>query len=258
MGPIDALAGLGELLGQEAEGKRPDDYLDDVRKLQQAAGRLLELARRLLAIGDEATSTDLEERLRRARHDLGNRLNQLSGMVQLLQIAEESLFGAFLPDLEKMLGLCRECEVRLLRQGGRDQTAEPVRAGGLGEAEIAHVMEQIQSVCECEPNDDRMAGNVLIADDDPVNREVLRRLLAHQGHGVVEVADGEEALRLLEERPFDVLLLDILMPGLNGFQVLQRLRQGEPAAPHLGDRHFRPRSRSTAWSAAWRPGPRTI
>ena len=52
-------------------------------------------------------------------------------------------------------------------------------------------------------------------------------LLTHQGHRVAEAADGHEAMRLLEERVFDVLLLDILMPGLNGFEVLQRLREGD-------------------------------
>src|SRR5262249_52346275 len=86
LGPIDTLGGLGDLLGQEAEGKRPEDYLDDVVKLQQATARLRELAHALLAI--EAPSP-VEKSLTRARHDLGNRLNQVSGLVQLLQIHEE-------------------------------------------------------------------------------------------------------------------------------------------------------------------------
>lgn len=225
MGPIDALAGLGELLAQEAKDKRPDDYLGDVVKLQQAASRLLELAASLLDLGDQATLTDLEEELRRARHDFGNRLNQLSGMVQLLQMAEEALFGAFLPDLEKMLSLCRECEVKLMRQGSQVQAEVSSRAGGLSQAEIALVVEQIKATQEGASAAAVLPGRVLIADDDPVNREVMRRLLEHQGHHLVEAADGHEALRLLEERPFDVLLLDILMPGLNGFEVLQRLRE---------------------------------
>jgi adenylate cyclase len=224
MGPLDALVGLGELLGQEVEGKRPDEYLADVAKLQQAAARLLELARDLLRL-DEATSTELEEGLRRARHDLGNRLNQLCGMVQLLQIQEEALFGALLPDLDKLLELCRECEARLLHQGSRPQEGEGAGSSGISQKEIADIVEQIKPTAEGSGAPAGLTGSVLVTDDDPINREVLRRLLTHEGHCVVEASDGHEALRLLGERSFDVVLLDILMPGLNGFEVLSRLQE---------------------------------
>jgi adenylate cyclase len=212
LGPIDALAGRCELLGQAAVGNRPDDYLGDVGKLRPAAARLRDLACTLLSLEDGAASTDLEGAMRRARHDLGNRLHQVSGMLQLLQFQEEELFGAFLPDLNTIRDLCRECEAKLSQQGSRPGAASQrnvPRAAG-----------------PCNPTTEgQLAGSVLIADDDPVNREVLRRLLMHQGHSVTEAADGQEALRLLEERGFDVLLLDILMPGLSGFQVLERLRE---------------------------------
>jgi adenylate cyclase len=224
MGPIDALGGLGDLLGQEAEGKRPQDYLADVVKLQQATARLRELAHALLAI---ELPSPLQKSLSQARHDLGNRLNQVSGLVQLLQIHEENLFGAFSPDLEKMLGLCRECEARLLQQSSRDESMETAGVGAVSEKEIAHVVEQFEPSSGCSMwSLDGLAGRVLIADDDPVNREVLRRLLGRDGHVVAEAGSGHEALRLLEEQSFDVLLLDLLMPGMNGFEVLQRLRDG--------------------------------
>jgi adenylate cyclase len=221
IGPIDALVGLGEVLAQETDGKRPDDYRTDIGKLRQAAGRLMELARSLLSLGEAATCADLEAGLRRARHDLGNRLNQLSGMVQLLQMQEDSLFGAFLADLDKMFALCRQCELGLMQQGSGGEVEEPT--GGLSDSEIDRVAEQIRPADPIPA--DVLVGSVLIADDDPINREVLRRLLTHHGHEVAEAADGHQALRLLGERSFDVLLLDILMPGLNGFEVLQKLHE---------------------------------
>jgi CheY-like chemotaxis protein len=77
--------------------------------------------------------------------------------------------------------------------------------------EMAAVVARIEPVSD-RVGPDALRGTVLIADDDPVNREVLRRLLSQQGHRVAEAADGNEALRLLGERGFDVLL-DVLMPG---------------------------------------------
>ena len=64
----------------------------------------------------------------------------------------------------------------------------------------------------------------LIAEDNPVNRELLRELLEIRGYTVVEACDGEEALqRLIQSRP-DILLLDMNMPVLDGMETLRRIR----------------------------------
>lgn len=68
---------------------------------------------------------------------------------------------------------------------------------------------------------------VLVVDDDPVNRQVLTFGLEKQGHRVVGAADGAEGLALLVKEPFDAVLLDIVMPGLDGFAVLERIK-GDP------------------------------
>ena len=69
---------------------------------------------------------------------------------------------------------------------------------------------------------------VLVADDEPDIREVLRLYLENAGYHVMEVRDGEEALRVLESEPVDLCLLDIMMPGLSGYEVLGRLRRERP------------------------------
>jgi CheY-like chemotaxis protein len=65
---------------------------------------------------------------------------------------------------------------------------------------------------------------VLIAEDNAVNRELLRELLEMCGHAVVEARNGEEALRVLMEANPEVLLLDLGMPVLDGYKTLQRVR----------------------------------
>ena len=222
IGPIDAIMCLGEVLAQETEGWRPSEYLADVGILRQAAGRLMELARSLLTLGEGATCADDEADLRRARRDLGNRLNQFAGMVQLLQIREEAHFGAFLPDLDKMFSQCRQCELGLMRQGG-GEVERP--ASGPSDSAVGGVAKQIRSPDPIPA--DVLVGSVLVVDDDPINRQVLGLLMTHHGHEVVEAADGHEALRLMGERSFDVLLLDILIPGLDGIEVLRKLRDGD-------------------------------
>jgi two-component system cell cycle response regulator DivK len=66
---------------------------------------------------------------------------------------------------------------------------------------------------------------VLVAEDNAVNRELLRELLEARGYDVTEVCDGQEALYVLEQARPDILLLDIGMPVLDGFGVIRKIRE---------------------------------
>jgi CheY-like chemotaxis protein len=66
---------------------------------------------------------------------------------------------------------------------------------------------------------------ILIAEDNAVNRELLRELLEMRGHAVFEARDGEEALRLLEDSKPDILLLDLGMPVLDGYATVRKIRE---------------------------------
>jgi CheY-like chemotaxis protein len=71
---------------------------------------------------------------------------------------------------------------------------------------------------------------ILIAEDNAVNRELLRELLELRGHEVVEACDGEEALRMVQQTQPDLLLLDIGMPVLDGYAVIRRIRENPSLA----------------------------
>ena len=66
--------------------------------------------------------------------------------------------------------------------------------------------------------------HLLIVDDKKTNREVLSRHLEQMGHTVTAAEDGNQALSMLSTRQFDLVLLDINMPGLDGYQTLERLK----------------------------------
>ena len=69
-------------------------------------------------------------------------------------------------------------------------------------------------------------------DDNEINRDLLSRRLERQGHRVAAVEGGRQALERLAREPFDLVLLDIMMPEMNGFQVLERLK-ADPALRHV-------------------------
>jgi CheY-like chemotaxis protein len=70
----------------------------------------------------------------------------------------------------------------------------------------------------------------LVAEDNPVNRELLRELLENRGYDVVEAPDGQEALRMIEQTRPDILLMDIGMPILDGFAVIRKIRENPSLA----------------------------
>ena len=66
---------------------------------------------------------------------------------------------------------------------------------------------------------------VMVVDDEPRMCDVLRRVLEKEGYRVITALDGETALGLIKENKPDVILLDLLMPGINGREVCHRLRE---------------------------------
>ena len=65
---------------------------------------------------------------------------------------------------------------------------------------------------------------IFVVDDDPDVRELVEYKLIQSGHDVRSATNGQDALRLVPEADADLLLLDVMMPGLSGFDVLERLR----------------------------------
>lgn len=68
-------------------------------------------------------------------------------------------------------------------------------------------------------------GLVLIVDDEPRNRKLLSALVRSEGHDFIEAGDGETALVMVQDRAPDLILLDIMMPGMDGLEVTRRIKQ---------------------------------
>ena len=72
-----------------------------------------------------------------------------------------------------------------------------------------------------------LRSSLLVVDDNEMNRDLLSRHLERQGHFVAVAENGRKAVGMLQQRTFDLILLDVLMPEMNGYQVLQHLKGDE-------------------------------
>ncbi len=68
---------------------------------------------------------------------------------------------------------------------------------------------------------------ILCVDDEPINLALLEALLAPRGYAVITAASGREAMRLVGEGRIDLVVLDVMMPGMDGFEVCRRIKGGE-------------------------------
>ncbi|OYT69809.1 MAG: hypothetical protein CFK52_12915 [Chloracidobacterium sp. CP2_5A] len=100
--------------------------------------------------------------------------------------------------------------------------------------ELADIIAQSQNaptverfVAEHQSASGEFHGQILVVDDNALNRDLLTVRLAQQGYAVVTASNGREALELVAGSAFDLILLDIMMPEMDGFETLQRLKENE-------------------------------
>ena len=82
-----------------------------------------------------------------------------------------------------------------------------------------------------------MAGHILLAEDDKALSALMQDFFRAAGVAVTPAYDGEQALVLAQEQPFDLLVLDVMMPHLNGLEVCEAVRQ-ESDVPVISSRHL--------------------
>ncbi len=161
--------------------------------------------------------------LSQLRHDLRTPVNHIIGYSELLEeeLSDRGVEG--LSDLSKIrsaAGTLLELINTRLGEGTQVTGPEdrPVSAPVL------------QPASHSEPA--RITGRILVVDDNDSNRALLERQLTRQGHRVTGAADGQQALDLVIAEPFDLVLLDVMMPVMDGFSALQELKKS-PASRHI-------------------------
>jgi len=166
------------------------------------------------------------DRLAHVRHELRTPLNQILGYSELLQErVEEDGPADLAPDLRKIEDAGRRLLIlidKLLAPGGLvDEPPSPADAP------------RAASPLRLPPlpvSESRGHGHLLVVDDNEMNRDMLARRLVQRGFQVAVAEGGREALDAVAATRFDLILLDVMMPGISGLDVLRTLRESYSVA----------------------------
>jgi adenylate cyclase len=210
---VTAINGFVEILLEDARQHELPDFVPDLERMRQAGAQLGELIDRA---ADSLQGGESEAA--RLRHDLRTPLNAIKGYGELLvEEARDSGRDALLEDLGKVLDLAD----RLL--GEIDHTVEIASAPPI--ELVGNVLQTIRPLGDRNLSEATPVGSrILVVDDNAANRDLLARRLGREGHCVTAAASGAEALALIAAESFDLVLLDLIMPGMSGFEVLCRLK----------------------------------
>jgi adenylate cyclase len=240
--PVATIIELTEFLIEDADQNEYQAFVEDIGRINAAGRQLREQLERLVeaAVHNPAgPNADLAAFKSELRHDLRTPLNAVKGYSELImeEAREAGLddlcveVGKLLAAAEQLLG---QVDTLIGLSGAEQASSSQVPSVAVQPPRdlVRQVMQSIRPIGAEQPREQGPSSRILVVDDTAANRELLSRRLMRAGHFVEADEGGRPALARLRAAEFDLVLLDLMMPDMNGFEVL-RLLKADAALRHI-------------------------
>ncbi|MEL6259966.1 MAG: response regulator [Cyanobacteria bacterium J06626_6] len=224
--PINAILGYSEMLLEDCQEEGNGDLIDPLSKIHSCGQQLLSKINATLT--EERFQNNLSDSSRAVLTEtLQTELKSpLENIISCCNWLGLNAAVSLKPDIEKI----RDATSQLQNLVNDITLIQGTAADNLSHSTITTTSSQIAPQTESAEISPTVSvrdrsGQLLLVDDNETNRELLCRQLIRQGHRVEVAIDGEQALAKVANQHYDLVLLDILMPGLNGYDVLEKLMQ---------------------------------
>ena len=222
LAPVRAIVEFAGVLIADPELSGRSQMLGDLAKVRDTATRMEAMIEDVLSPATPAT----EAAAKALNHDLRSLLTIIIGYGdELLRVARKQKLDRDLVELDQIRSLGRRALALV------DSTVTHLRSadGGNSTDDVQLYLDRLTPSCDSAEVSETVPpaaepGLILFVDDSEPIRDLFGAHLRQQGHEVVVAGDGLEAQRLLGTRPFELILTDLEMPRLNGFQLLEHLK----------------------------------
>jgi class 3 adenylate cyclase len=209
------------MLLDDARRLGPGEAVPDLERIRSGGLALQALIGEVLA--SEANPADVDGFRKQLRHDLRTPINAVKGYGEmLLEDAEAEGRPEFAQDLTRLLAAAEDMLARIDTLLAVTADAATVATQSDARSLVSRAFESMRPLVE--DSQRGPSGRILVVDDNESNRDLLARQLTRDGHTIALAANGTEALALVAGRPFDLVLLDLMMPDISGYEVLLKLK----------------------------------
>jgi phosphoserine phosphatase RsbU/P len=215
--PINAIIGYSEMLMEDLVDKKQTDFYQELQEVNASGYDLLSIINKYLQTSDKKELKSLEE---------------FSVFFDQMKVQAIIPIEKLILDSQKLKQVETEPEVAsdIERIDVAIHRLQELINAGMGYSK-AKVIEEIRSInlADIIKNTDIKTSDfhVLVVDDNDNNRDLFQRQLEKEGYQVSVANDGIQGLDMIKAGNYDLILLDLLMPGLNGYQVLEQLKSDE-------------------------------
>jgi len=213
---VETIEQVCRAIVDEDHDHQPQDFMATIRLIQSLCSPARQICEERLSLEAMQNSGEpFELALRTILHDLGNKLTPIKGLVDDLLESEPQRFDRDRPALLEIQRSCSAIATARERELTKFFSPSAENAEGGLDADFTAAEDD---------RSPRPVGRILVVDDEAPNRDRLVTMLTRQGHAVVAVEDGLEALEQLNSSEFDLVVLDVRMQNLDGCGVLREMK----------------------------------
>ena len=224
--PVNAILGFSEMLIEDCEDEGYDDLLIDLKKINSAGKEVLSIIEESFSDSNlNISGSNVAEIATKLEISIRTPLNTIVGYSELLREDTENIdIDTFNEDLDKIIISGQAISNEITQIISFDPTSSDIKQKDQSSDDIKSVLASIQPLDKGERKK-ATKGSILVVDDNKNNTTLLKKRLEKLGNTVKVANDGMEAIKITEKSQLDLILLDIIMPNMNGYEVLGFLKK---------------------------------
>ena len=224
MEPANIILSYARIISEPGVYQKLEEFDDEINKIVNSSNSLIEEINKVTS--DEALNLkddQVQDFQKKTRHDLRNIVNIILGYSEMILEDLDQTHQNYI-DIQNLLEETKKFNNNLETLVKFNASQDEIIIDSQESEILNKLVSMIKPLSE-KQDENKILGKILIVDDNKSNCEMVERQLIREGHKTKTCHDGEQAIYELSKNQFDTVLLDVLMPKKNGYEVLMEMKQ---------------------------------